>query len=384
MIVKVLIDIGHPAHVHLYKYIIKNLESNGHQVKITVREKEITSKLLSIYNFKFERIVSYRHSLSAKAISMINRTLKLYKLVKSFKPDLMTGFGNFHLAHVGRLLGIPTIILTDTESARLQNFLTFPFCDFILTPSCYKNNISKKQIRYNGYHELAYLHPNYFRPDPSIFDLLGIEKNEKYVIIRFVSWGATHDVGHTGLSLDIKRKAVKEFSKLSTVFITSELKLPNDLEKYRIKISPEKIHNALFYASLLYGESATMASECAVLGTPAIYLDNKGRGYTDEEEKKFGLVFNFTESIKDQELSIRKAVEILETPDIKKMWQKKRKKLLSEKIDVTAFMTWFVENYPESVKIMKENPGYQSNFKSADYPKGTGSAFHGGSTDYTD
>lgn len=30
--------------------------------------------------------------------------------------------------------------------------------------------------------------------------------------------------------------------------------------------------------------------------------------------------------------------------------------MLSDKIDVTAFMVWFIENYPKSAKIMKENP----------------------------
>jgi hypothetical protein len=32
-------------------------------------------------------------------------------------------------------------------------------------------------------------------------------------------------------------------------------------------------------------------------------------------------------------------------------------------IDPTAFLTWFIEKYPESSKIMKENPDYQFNFK---------------------
>ena len=55
--------------------------------------------------------------------------------------------------------------------------------------------------------------------------------------------------------------------------------------------------DAIASASLLYGESATMASEAAVLGVPAIYLDNTGRCYTREEEEKYGLVFNFTEGV---------------------------------------------------------------------------------------
>jgi len=36
---------------------------------------------------------------------------------------------------------------------------------------------------------------------------------------------------------------------------------------------------------------------------------------------------------------------------------------LLDKIDVTAFLVWFVEYYPKSAKIMKENPDYQYNFR---------------------
>jgi len=91
------------------------------------------------------------------------------------------------------------------------------------------------------------------------------------------------------------------------------------------------MHDALYYADLLYGESSTMASECACLGTPAIFVDDVGRGYTDEEDEKYGLVFNFSESKEDQEKSIEKAIEILNTPGIKEEWQKRTEMMLSEK-----------------------------------------------------
>ncbi len=359
---KILIDIGHPAHVHLYKNIIKILKSKGNEVKITVREKDITCNLLSLYGYKYETIVSHYKSLTAKTINAVKRTMKLYEIAKFFKPDLMTGFGNFHLAHVGKLLGIPTIILNDTESARLQNWLTIPFCDYMLTPSCYKGNVGKRQIVYNGYHELSYLHPRYFKPDPSVLDSIGVGKNEKYVIVRFVSWGAAHDVGHKGMHLDMKIKAVKEFSKLAIVFITSEAELPNDLEKYKIKINPDKMHDMLYYASLLYGESSTMASESAMLGTPAIFLDNEGRGYTDELEQKYNLVYNFTESMIDQEKSIKKGCELLSKNNLKNNFKIRKKKMLSDTIDVALFITWFIDNYPKSVEIMKRYPDYQYKF----------------------
>jgi hypothetical protein len=122
------------------------------------------------------------------------------------------------------------------------------------------------------------------------------------------------------------------------------------------------MHDVLAYASLFFGESATMASESAVLGTPAIYLDKHGRGYTDEEEK-FGLLFNYRESPDAQNRSIEKGVELLQESNLKQKMQENRKKFLQNKIDVTAFLIWFIENYPESFKILKVNPGYQLRFR---------------------
>ena len=63
------------------------------------------------------------------------------------------------------------------------------------------------------------------------------------------------------------------------------------LEKYKIPIPPERMHDALYYSSLYIGEGATMASECAVLGTPAIYANNLSAGTLEEQRSKYGLVF---------------------------------------------------------------------------------------------
>ena len=41
-------------------------------------------------------------------------------------------------------------------------------------------------------------------------------------------------------------------------------------------------------------------------------------------------------------------------------------KMLSEKIDVTAFWAWFMENYPESADVMKKDPDFQHRFKSGE------------------
>jgi predicted glycosyltransferase len=366
--VKYLFDIGHPAHVHYFKNLIRILEKNGHRIAITTRDKEVSLCLLDSYKFQYTCTGKNLPSKIGKLYSILRNDLAIFRVAKIFKPDLFISFFSPFAAHVGKLIGKPVIGFNDTENANISIMFAKPFTDFVIVPNCYKGTIPlDKKIKFNGYFELSYLHPHRFSPDPSVLNLLGVGENRKYVILRFVSWSAGHDFGHLGMCLDMKRMAVKKFSKYAKVFISSEKKLPDDLMKYQITIPPEMMHSALFYAALLYGESATMASECAVLGTPAIYIDNKGRGYTDEEEKKYGLVFNFTESIEDQKLSIRKGVELLKTPDIKQIWQVKRKKMLSDMIDVTKYMVWLIENYPESARIMKEDPDYQYRFRSKDF-----------------
>jgi len=356
---KYLFDIGHPAHVHYFKNLIWALKKKGHEIKITTRDKEISLYLLNKYGFEYICTGQNKSTILGKASSLIKNDYVIYKETKKFNPDILISFFLPFTAHVGRVLRKPVIGFTDTEHATLSIFLTEKFTDLIITPKCYKRKFPEnKHIRFNGNFELASLHPNYFKPDRSVIDYLRVKKDEKFVIFRFVSQAASHDIGHRGLSLETKRKTVKEIAKYAKIFISSEGELPGDLIKYQIKIPPEKMHDALAYATLFLGEGATMASECAMLGTPAIYVNSLSAG-TLEEHEKYGLIYSYRSSLG----VIEKALELLEIQNLKEQWQMKKKKMLTEKIDVTAFMVWLIENYPESVKIMKNNPDYQFNFK---------------------
>lgn len=356
---RILVDIGHPGHVHYFRNFIKIMEVKGHEISVTARDKEMTLHLLRKYKIKNICTGKNLHSIIGKAWSIIRNDYYLLRIANKFKPDIVLSFTLPFPAHVGYLLRKPVIGFGDTEHAKLSLRLTKYFTNYILTPSCYIDDIGAKQIRFNGYMELCYLHPKYFTPDPSILDLLGVKKEEKYVIMRFVSWNASHDVGHSGLSVEMKHKAVRELSKYAKVFISSEGELPDDLKQYQIKIPPDKMHDTLAFATLFVGEGATMASECACLGTPAIYVNSLEVGYCTEEEHKYNLIYNFRNS----DGVMEKAMELIGTSNIKIEWEKRRQKMLSEIIDVTSFMIWFIENYPGSKKIMKENPDYQNRFK---------------------
>ena len=299
-------------------------------------------------------------SLAGLAIEILKNDYHLLQICRRDRPDLLLGISE-SITHAGRLLGIPSITFTDTEHATLSHLIMTPFADVVCTPSCFGKNFGPHHIRYKGYHELAYLHPKRFTPDPSVLDEAGLAKDEPFMIMRFVSWKAHHDIGHTGIS--DQAGLARQMEHYGRVIITSEKPITPALEKYRVPVPVEKIHDLMYYASMLYGESATMASECAVLGTHAIFCDFAGRGYTDEEERLYGLVFNFRLDKESQKRSREKAVELMQRPALKEEGRQKRLALLKDKIDVTAFFIWFIEHYPDSFTIMRENPDIQDRFR---------------------
>lgn len=359
---KVLIDIGHPAQVHLFKNFAREMEKKGHSIFFTCREKESETYLLEKYGFNFHSFGRKYNSTFGKLWGLIEFDIKEFVRGIKFKPDIFLSAGSMYAAHAAFLLRKPHITFEDTfnfEQIRLYK----PFTEIILTGDFENPLNNEKVIKYSGYHELAYLHPNWFLPDKSILTDLNVSEKEKYVIVRFISWNASHDLGHTGISDENKSKIVNEFSKYARVFISAESGMPDELLKYRIDIPFDRMHDAMNYAYLVFGEGASMVSEAGVLGVPGILLNNKYLHLQQNLEKNYGLVFNFTESEEDQLKAIEKGIEILNTTNIKKEWQNRKNKMLGEKIDVTTFLVWFIEDYPDSIKIIRENPEYQNRFK---------------------
>lgn len=360
---RILIDIGHPAHVHLFKHFAWNMQEKGHVVFFTAREKEYEIYLLTHYNFNFRSFGKHYKTRRGKLTGLLKFNLLLLFVSIKFRPDIFLSHGSIYFAHISWLLQKPHISFEDTfnfEQIRLYK----PFTSVILTGNYPHPELGGKNIDFPGYHELAYLHPKRFQHIKNYgYTLLGLNNDDNYVVLRFVAWKATHDRGHFGLSTQMKKKIVLTFSKYAKVYISSEDPLPSELTKYKLHTPPEEIHHILCDAILVFGESATMITEAALLGTPGIYIDTSGRLYTDELENKYGLVFNFTESPIDQQRALMKGVEILQKKDFKKIINEIKNKMLQDKIDVTGYLIWFIENYPESRRTLKGNPDYHFRFR---------------------
>ncbi|WP_440771931.1 DUF354 domain-containing protein [Natronorubrum sp. DTA28] len=335
---KVLFDVSHPAHVHLFKHAIRALEEDGHEVLVLSREKDVTIQLLDgdgIDHLPISRIGTRKLSLLSEWLAREVRTIRM---VKRFDPDVALCVMSPATAHAGRLLDCPVIAFNDSEPVKLASSVTLPFVDRLCTPTNFSIDHGDKHRTYDGYHELAYLHPDRFSPDPDSLRAFGVEPDEPYTVVRFVSWGAHHDVGQRGLSSEAKRELVSALDEYGTVYISSERPLPEEFDSYRLPIPPERMHDLLYYADLYVGDSQTMATEAAVLGTPAV-RSNTFAGEADmsnflELEDEYGLLY----SRSDADETIELVRDLLELPDLQETWSAKRARLVEEKIDVTEYM----------------------------------------------
>lgn len=357
---KILIDLGHPAHVHYFRNFIKLMENKGHTFMVSARNRPMIHYLLKQYNIPFYNRGKGKNGIIGKILYMFYADILLLSKAIKFNPDIFISFASPYAAQTAWLMRKPHIVLDDTEHAKFGHLFYKSFSSTCLNPYCFYKKFGKKQIFFKSFVEYMYLHPNYFKPDVNIYSFLGISPTEKYVILRFVSWQANHDIGQSGINDKVKLNLIELLEKKFKIFISSEGGFSDSrLSKYAIKIAPEKMHDALYFSEFFVTESGTMASEAAILNTPVVYANSLPlMGYLKEEEKA-GMLFHFSNS----EGVLDKVSELMNLKEIKSHFKPNNTKLLENFIDPTAFLVWFIENYPESAHIMKENPDYQDRFK---------------------
>jgi len=359
--VKILIDVGHPGHVHFFKNAASLFEKEGHEVLFVVRGKDVTVDLMNELPFTFALIGKSREKMATKAVDILLKDYNAYRVAKGFEPDVLMGIHSPYMAHVSKLLSRPCIIFSDTELVR-YDWIVFPFATYICTPHCYRKDHGRKHIRYNGYHELAYLHPRYFQPNDEVLGTLGVQENG-YAVIRLISWNAYHDTHLSGMDRRRLAELIRELEKSIDVLISSEGPLPEEFEMYRMRAAPSEFHSVLHYASICVSEGSTTAIESAILGTPSVHIEalaqngsseNSGTsggasdaipsgttsGVLRELQEKYGLLHYFS-GLKSAEPVIKEVVENRER--YRTEWGRKVRRLVGEKTDVPRWMVMLVE-----------------------------------------
>lgn len=304
----------------------------GGKVCITTREKDVATTLLDAYGFEYQVVGRYP-SFIGKALSFLTTNYKLLKIARDFNPHLFLSFGSIHGAHVAWVLNRIYVSLEDTEGSTFQQAMYMPFATRIYTPRAFRRYLGRNQIFYEGYHEMSYLLPKYFNPDSAVLSNYGLSPEDRFFILRLVSWDATHDRGQKGM-VDVDG-IIKHLEKYGDVLVSVESETKSNITQNRVRISPKDMHTMLAYAALYVGEGATMASESATLGTPAIYVNSQRLGYIDAEMHA-GLLYHVVPSKNTNDEIFRIIEEVMaKSPEY---FKNKSQEFLMGKIDVVDFI----------------------------------------------
>lgn len=361
---RILFYFGHPAQFLFARQSIINLKNNGHHVRILIKSKDVLEKLIKNAQFEYHNILSEGRKDSKAGIlwGLIKRDIRLFLFLRNNKTDIMVGTDP-SLSHIGKLLRIPVITTLEDDYDVIPQLVktTYPFTKHILVPNVC--NVGKKyehkKLTYNGYMKLGYLHPRYFQPDKT----KAPNTDKPYIMVRLAKLTAYHDGQIKGLNTTFVNNLLGIIQNDYTLYLNSEYPLPKQFEQYRMQTKPEDIHHALYYSTIFISDSQSMTMEAAMLGVPSIrYSDFAGRiSVLDELEQKYKL----TSSIKppNETKLFDTVLKLLATNNLRAIYQSRRENMLLDKIDVTKFLTWFIESYPKSVEIMNKNPEKQLSFK---------------------
>ena len=335
---KLLFDLGHPAHVHLFRNLIKKVTSEGGEVLAATRDKDVTVDLCKAYHIP--QIVlsrAYSGNILAGCWEFLERTAKLLRLAYTFKPDALLG-SSMSIGSVGRIINRPSFVFVEDDAHIVPMFahVAYPACNYVVTPDCLRHeNYGAKHLMYPGYHELAYLHPDHFTPDPRVPRSIGLDIDKPYFIIRFVSLKAHHDIVAGGLPLEAAQTLVNILSNHGRVLITTEGHLPDEFKKYQFPLPPEKLHDVLAFSSMYIGDSQTVTIEASVLGVPCMRCNTFVGRITclQELENKYGLARGFLPD-ETERLIATTQDWLADLENVKGQMQTRRKKMLEDKINL--------------------------------------------------
>ena len=268
---RVLFDLAHPAHVHLFRNLIARLHREGHETFVAARDKDVTLALCRGYGIDHTSLSRPGGSTRAHlAAELFVRTARLLREARRFRPDAMLGT-SVSIGLAGRLLQKPSFVFNEDDAHIVPLFarLAYPLASYIVTPdSLAHEKHGSRHLTYPGFHELAYLHPDNFKPDPGAVAELGLGSN-RLLVVRFVSLSSHHDSDARGLGRETARTLVERLSKHGRVIVSSETRLSEDLEPFCVSVPPHRFHDVLAHASLYVGDSQTVAIEAGVLGVPS-------------------------------------------------------------------------------------------------------------------
>jgi predicted glycosyltransferase len=338
-----------PAHVHLFRHPASRLQEMGHEVLVVARDYGCTVDLLEYH--EVPHVVANRAEMSQLSVltDAPNHIYSRLSEARAFDPDVVFGMGA-DTALVGAALRVPVVLVVDSEPDGLDHAISKRLSRVLLTPHAFGKDLGKKQYRFRGFKENAYLHPDVFEPDTSVREELGLEPDEPFAILRFNAWGAHHDVSQEGINPRQRRELIEKLADHVTVLVSDEEfegeSFDLDGRARAFDIHPARLHDALAEADLLVADTQTMVTEAALMGTPAIrsnsFVGDDDMGNFQELEEA-GLIYN----TRNFETVLDRSLDIVSDPDAGTEWMDRRDAYMADQVNLTDLLLDVAENQGE-------------------------------------
>lgn len=335
---KILFDLGHPAHYHLFKNFIRYLLNNDIGVDLTIRNKDVIKVLIEHDNLNCFSLAIHKNSLIGLATEFLKRTFFILNLNRKNRYSIALGT-SVSIGFLSLLTKCKSWNFNEDDDEIIKQYalLSYPFASKIFNPDCLRfEKFKSKRVLHNSYHELAYLHPNNFEPDKNLLKKYNLV-DKKYVILRLNSLQAHHDIGAKGISNEMYFK-IKALLKDYIIIESRENSKTHQIE-------PWDMHHVLAFTKMIICDSQTMAAEAMVLGVPSIRINTfVGRiSYLEELENKYNLGYGIL-PLAENESNILDTINYLANDtNIESLWQEKKEKMLSEKCDLNQWMIEYFE-----------------------------------------
>ena len=187
---RVWIDITAPAHVLVFRPMLRLLRERGDEVEITARDYAQTVQLLELHGIEADVLGKHGgRSRLGKARSLSSRLGALRQWARGREFDIALAHGSHELTMTARRLGIPSATTFDYEFAWLQHQLGCRAATRVVTPEAIPPERLErygarppKLVQYPGLKEEYYLSD--FEPDPRALEQFELDPARTLVVVR--------------------------------------------------------------------------------------------------------------------------------------------------------------------------------------------------------
>jgi uncharacterized protein len=276
----ILFDFVHPADVNLFKQAILILKEQGHHVILTLRKRGALQRIAEseFPGFKIIIIGSHQKKLISKIFAFIGREFAFFQFLRKQNVNVAVCQG-VTFGFSCKILRIPLIHHDDDHEYRFTYLLGKYLASKDIMPD-FMPVTGSNFVKYRGFKEIAYLHPDYFNPDTKSLNFYKLVPY-KYVFIREIANVSVNYQGRLSFLNDILIYLEKK--GLKAVLSLEDKSNIEFYKKHSIVLSEPitDLYSLMYYSHFIISSGDTMARESSLMGVPCIYTGGRSMSVND-------------------------------------------------------------------------------------------------------